>query len=158
MALKHPKTLKEKFLNLLKDDPSPHQLALGLSFGIAMALSPFLGLHLVGALGLCLLFGGNKLAASISVWVVNPLTFAPTLIAQYFLGCGLLPKYQVDPELFHDFMKEPDLSGFWRMGAELFVPYLVGSVVSAVVFGVVFYFIFLTLLKWMKKNKIILKK
>jgi hypothetical protein len=150
-------SLKERLLLILKDNPSPHQIALGIAIGVFMALSPFLGVHLIGAIGLSLLFGGNKLAAGLSVWISNPITFAPTILLQYFLGCEVLPHYQVDNEIFHDFLKEPDLSGFWRMGAELFVPYVAGSMISALVLGAASYFFSVWLIRWMKKRKILFK-
>src|SRR3954464_2815209 len=48
--------------------------AAGLATGVAVGLTPFLGLHMVLALGLARLTGGNMLAAGLGTLAGNPWT------------------------------------------------------------------------------------
>ena len=69
---------------------SPHAIAAGLAAGVAVGLTPFLGLHLVLALGLAYLVGGNLLAAGLGTLVSNPWTLPLIWALTYRLGCLLL--------------------------------------------------------------------
>ena len=69
---------------------TPHAIAAGLATGVAVALTPFLGLHLVLALGLAYLVGGNPLAAALGTLASNPWTLPLIWTATYRLGCLLL--------------------------------------------------------------------
>ena len=77
-------------LAFLRIDASPHGLALGLSLGIFMATTPFLGLQVCGAMGLAWLFGGNVPAAVIGTFWANPVTCPLLWMASYQLGAALL--------------------------------------------------------------------
>jgi len=61
-----------KFLRLVDH---PHSVALGFSFGVLISFTPWVGLHLALAWGLCWLFGGGYLAAWLGTWMGNPWTF-----------------------------------------------------------------------------------
>jgi len=57
---------------------TPHEIGMGLSLGVVVALTPFLGLHTAMAVFTALLFKWNKIAAALGVWITNPLT-APVI-------------------------------------------------------------------------------
>ena len=69
---------------------TPHAIALGVSFGVFASFTPFMGLHLVLALGLAYLFGGSLLAATLGTAAGNPLTFPLIWMAGYGVGDFLL--------------------------------------------------------------------
>jgi uncharacterized protein len=69
---------------------TPHAIAAGLATGVAVALTPFLGLHLALALALAYLLGGNLLAAALGTLVSNPWTLPLIWAVTYRLGCLLL--------------------------------------------------------------------
>jgi uncharacterized protein len=69
---------------------TPHAIAAGLATGVAVSLTPFLGLHIVLALGLAWLTGGNLLAAGLGTLVSNPWTLPLIWASTYRLGCLLL--------------------------------------------------------------------
>ena len=54
---------------------TPHSIAAGFASGVAVSFTPFLGLHIVLALGVTALLRGNLLAAIIGTVVGNPWTF-----------------------------------------------------------------------------------
>src|SRR3954453_9429722 len=53
---------------------TPQAIAAGLATGVAASLTPFLGLHVLLALGLARLTGGNLLAAGLGTLAGNPWT------------------------------------------------------------------------------------
>jgi len=69
---------------------TPHAIAAGLATGVAVGLTPFLGLHLPLALALAWLTGGNLLAAGLGTLVSNPWTLPLIWASTYRLGCLLL--------------------------------------------------------------------
>jgi uncharacterized protein (DUF2062 family) len=69
---------------------TPHGIAAGLAAGVAVSLTPFLGGHVLLALGLAHLTGGNMLAAALGTLVANPWTLPLILLATYRLGCLVL--------------------------------------------------------------------
>src|SRR3954447_4369176 len=72
---------------------TPHAIAAGLATGVAVSLTPFLGLHVLLALGLARLTGGNLLAAGMGTLVSNPWTLSLIwTAATYRLGCLILER------------------------------------------------------------------
>src|SRR5689334_8622090 len=69
---------------------TPQAIAAGLATGVAVGLTPFLGLHLPLALALAWLTGGNLLAAGLGTLVSNPWTLPLIWPLTYRLGCLLL--------------------------------------------------------------------
>jgi uncharacterized protein (DUF2062 family) len=69
---------------------TPHSIAAGFAGGVAISFTPFLGLHLAGALLLCLLVRGNYLAAVAGTLVGNPWTLPVIWLSAYHLGHLLL--------------------------------------------------------------------
>ena len=69
---------------------TPRAIAAGLATGVAVSLTPFLGLHVLLALGLAWLTGSNMLAAGLGTLVSNPWTLPLIWTATYRLGCLLL--------------------------------------------------------------------
>src|SRR4051794_4502526 len=69
---------------------TPHAIAAGLATGVAVSLTPFLGLHLALAVALAWLTGGNLLAAGFGTLVSNPWTLPLIWTVTYRLGCLVL--------------------------------------------------------------------
>jgi uncharacterized protein (DUF2062 family) len=75
---------------LIRLKGTPHSIALGLAFGAAVSMTPFVGLHLVLTLLLCWIFGGQGLAGAIGTFVGNPWTFPFIWVFTYRLGSAIL--------------------------------------------------------------------
>jgi uncharacterized protein (DUF2062 family) len=69
---------------------TPHAIAAGLATGVAVSLTPFLGLHILLALGLARLTGANMLAAALGTLAGNPWTLPLIWASTYRLGCLVL--------------------------------------------------------------------
>lgn len=65
---------------------TPHRIALGFGIGVWASFTPFFGAHLLLALAIARVAGGNVFASLIGTLVGNPLTFP--LIAWVSLGLG----------------------------------------------------------------------
>ena len=80
------RTRKLISLSLKRLKGSPHELAVGLSSGIAVSFTPFLGLHALIALSIAWLFRGSMAAALIGTLFGNPWTFPFLWFLSFELG------------------------------------------------------------------------
>lgn len=151
----HPIIRFIKF-RILHVDDSPRRLALGVSIGLFTAWMPFLGIHMLIALLLAMLFKANKFLSVTFVWVSNIFTFVPIYLPSYILGrtitsifgyTGNATTSQVMDMLkklgsfsvFVDIWK----AGFWKqladISAHICFPLLVGSVIIGFVVAKISY-------------------
>lgn len=72
----------------LKD--SSHGIAAGVASGVAVSFTPFIGFHLIGAMGIALATRGNLIAAWAGTLIGNPWTFPLIWVIIYRLGSWIL--------------------------------------------------------------------
>lgn len=115
---------------------TPHSIAAGFACGVAISLTPFLGMHLAGALLLCLLVRGNYLAAVAGTLVGNPWTLPFIWLSAYHLGHMLLGTRAsaLGP------VQAWDLATLMAEVEAVFWPMVVGGVPLAVLAGFATYF------------------
>lgn len=94
-ALKH--YLRLQMIRLSRLAEHPHDIALGVAFGIFVSFTPFLGFHLILATVLCVIFGGSKVASWIGTIVGNPATFPVFFWADYRLGSWMTTLVGLSP-------------------------------------------------------------
>lgn len=70
---------------------TPHRLAAGFAFGASLSMTPFIGLHSIGAVVLAWVFGGSWMTALIGTAIGNPWTFPLIWILIYQTGALLVP-------------------------------------------------------------------
>ena len=75
---------------VLRLSGSPHAVALGVATGVAVAFTPLLGLHIVIAIVLAFLIGGNLLGAALGTAFANPLTLPFIWASTYRLGRAIV--------------------------------------------------------------------
>lgn len=138
-------------------DP-PHRIARGVFAGVFVTFTPFYGLHFLVAALLAAAMRGNILAALLSTFFGNPLTYVPiavvslktghfllgsrfdeatetTLIAK-FAGAGA----DLKNNLFAVFTEaEANWSRLAQFFHEVFLPYLVGGILPGIAAGLVAY-------------------
>jgi uncharacterized protein (DUF2062 family) len=95
-------------LKVLHITDTPHRIAMGVAVGVfvAFGLAPFLGTHIVAALVLAMIFGGNKIAAIGAMWVHNPVTMWPIIFAEYELGKHVVHLWTRTPKGGHELLKQ----------------------------------------------------
>lgn len=144
-------------------DP-PHRIARGIFAGVFTTFTPFYGLHFVIAGTLAWVLRGNILAALLSTFFGNPLTYVPIGVIAMKTGHWLLGQ---DPMLHHGSLVDKFLEAghdFWRnmlalfthqdadwhglaiFWHEVFYPYLIGGLIPGVICGLVMYYISLPLI------------
>jgi len=142
---------RDKFKSILKVKDSPHRIALAFAMGVFMGISPFLGLHYIGAFFLAWLFRLNKLVALVGVSVNNPWTIVPISSFCVWIGAKLIGIKKVLPEvdwgnvsLMNIMKKLTDLENFLYIVKQLMPlikAFFVGSFIICSVSAVVSYFI-----------------
>lgn len=140
--------LKRFFVyRVLHVDDTPHRIALGLAIGIFVTWTPTIGFQMALTVALAWVLRANKAVGVPFVWISNPLTLLPIYWPSYRLGCWLLGG-NYDSRRFFDFLAAAAspggflerLGAFWRSVWLIFWPLWVGSVVVALLLGVLAYF------------------
>jgi hypothetical protein len=129
------KTVGQYLRRLLALDDTPERIALAFALGVFLAFSPLLGLHTFLGLTIAFIFGLNRVAVLLGVWVNNPWTLVPIYAAAAYIG-GLLigfPGAQNVPpfdwgEIWH--------GSFWVQGVrqwDVLKPLVLGSTILSFV-------------------------
>lgn len=143
----------KKFLcRLLTLDDTPERIALAFALGVFLAFSPLIGLHSFLGLAFAFLFGLNRFALFLGVFVNNPWTLVPIYTASSYLG-----------RLFVDFPSDLSLpsfewqalwsSGFWIRLADQWQrlkPMVLGSVILSISASI---FSYITVLHMIRRQK-----
>ena len=105
---------------------NPHRLAAGLASGIAVAMTPFLGLHVIMGAILALAVRGNLIAMAIGTVLANPWTIPAIILWDYEVG-----KWALGHE---DHVPLPAFSwrGMLDHPTEILLPLSLGGVITAV--------------------------
>lgn len=142
---------RDKFKSIFQVKDTPHRIAMAFAIGVFMGISPFLGLHYIGAFFIAWLFKLNKLVAMVGVSVNNPWTIVPISTFCVWVGAKLMGIKQVLPEvdwqhvsLMSIIGRFSDLQGFIDMVRQLWpflASFLVGSFLICTVSAVAGYII-----------------
>ena len=148
-------------------DP-PHRIARGIFAGIFVTFSPFFGLHFLLAAIVAWIMRGNLVAALLSTFVGNPLTFVPigalSLQTGYFLmGMDLRSDEEMHRSLGGKFVDAgrdlkdniwaiftDDMADWSHLGLfydEVFLPYMIGGLIPGVIAGLVGYYLSLPVIQ-----------
>lgn len=148
-------------------DP-PHRIARGIFAGVFVTFSPFFGLHFVLAAAVAWIMRGNIIAALLSTFVGNPLTFVPIGAISIQTGYFLLGRPGGDDEEIHRSLggkfvdagadlkdniwaiftdAEADWSHLHLFYDEVFFPYMVGGLIPGVIAGLIGYYLSLPVIQ-----------
>lgn len=78
------------YLRLIRLRGRPHELALGMAFGIFAGVMPILPFQIATAVLLALIFRASKIAAALGTWISNPLNWYFLYYYSYKIGAGLI--------------------------------------------------------------------
>lgn len=138
-------------------DPA-HKISRGIACGVFVCFTPFFSLHFLIAAGLAWLVNGNLMAALLSTFFGNPLTFPFIAAVSMELGSWMLGQPNIPlPDVvsaFSDAAVElwrnliavftPDVThwaGLDRFFERVFLPYLVGGILPGIATAIAFYFL-----------------
>lgn len=120
-----------------KIDSDPRQIASGYSLGIFIGLMPLVGVKAFIAMGIASVLKWNKLAASIGVFNINPLT------APFFFGLNFVVGKQITGCSLSLDIPAGFSPGFWgelfQNGSELLVTLAIGGVLLGIPFAFIAY-------------------
>jgi uncharacterized protein (DUF2062 family) len=132
----------------LKGDP--HDLALGMSFGVFFSMMPIIPFHTAFSIAMALLFKCSKITAALGVWVSNPFTFLAITLLNYKIGATLLG-VSFDIESIHLYGEGMALfKALLHSGSTFIFTLLLGGLVMGILAAVPSYFIFLILFQRIK--------
>jgi len=119
---------------------TPHNIALGFSFGAFASFTPLFTLHIALAVGLAWMFRSNLIAAAFGTVVGNPLTFPFIAASALKLGNWMLGNEAGVEEVGHltiAYVTEH----FWDFFWSIFLPYLVGGIGPGILCSVACYYL-----------------
>lgn len=127
-------------------DDTPHSIALGTAIGVFVAMTPTIGLQMamVGCVAVLAkpLFRFNIVAGLLAVYISNPLTMVPLYWFNYLVGT-LFVKGNIRYDDLVRLLQYEGFSQWWASLCKLFVeigaPLLIGSLIVALVSGVLSY-------------------
>ena len=90
LASRRRRLLSYYWRRLLRLRASPHEIALGCAAGVFAAFTPFLGLQMLLAVLLALIFRVNVPAALLGTFAGNPLSWPAIWTASYVAGAWML--------------------------------------------------------------------
>ena len=151
---------------------TPEKIARGVWAGVFTTFTPFYGLHFIIAAIIARMMRGNILAALMSTFFGNPLTYVPIGIVSLQTGHWLLgtdPKAEIGVSLGEKFagagrdlwhnltaiftsarMDWHNLSVFYY---EVFYPYLIGGIIPGVIAATVCYYLSVPLIAAYQKRR-----
>jgi len=142
----------------------PHELALGMAFGIFMGMTPTIPFHIVVAMALALVFKASKITAAVGTCICNPATIYFIYKYCYRIGSFILgfdhntktlaPVVQAinDGELFHI------LTNILGSGGMVVATFLLGGIVLGIIFAIpsylIFFYFFKAFISWHRSRKL----
>lgn len=138
------KTPRALLRSILMLDDTPHAVALGTAIGMFIGMTPTVGIQMIIVLVMAFLtrplFSFNRIAAVLTVYVTNPLTFVPIYWFNYQVGTWFIPSDVTYDDFVaivkfdtHENWSERALSLITDLGAPLLVGCLLVAAVSSAV-------------------------
>lgn len=119
--------VRYQYLHILRQKASPHNIALGVAWGIFVGFLPIIPFQTVVVLTLAFIFGGNKVAAAVCTTISNPFNIIPFYYMLYLVGRIFLP---LEVPAFDP--KHLEMSELIATGWDFFAIMCVGGVVLGV--------------------------
>ena len=162
--MKFQRQIKYYYLRFIRLRGEPHELALGMAFGVFTGMMPIVPFQTALAIILSLFLKGSKITAALGTWISNPLNWYFLYYYNYKLGSFILglPKNNT---IFSSIMTsiqsgEESMVIVEKMigaGGVVLAVFLLGGLVMGIGFAVPCYFVFLHLFKyirvWRKSRK-----
>lgn len=140
-----------------------HAIAIGVSCGVGISMTPFIGLQIILTMILCFILRGSITAGIISTAIGNPLTFPFIWIGSYKIGIYILENQNEQTKeiafmkLFED-MKESistmDLMNLKENILPILTPMMIGGAILGIIFGTLSYYLVIGIIdEYKRKHK-----
>jgi len=119
-------------------EDTPHRIALSFALGVLWGMSPFLGIHTIGAFFTAWLLGMNRFVAVVGVYITNPWTIIPIYSFSLWFGAKLTGTEQILPDIAWD-----NVSFTYLIDklSHLIPPFFVGTFTVGVISSIISYFV-----------------
>ena len=162
--MEYKRQIKYYYLRFIRLRGEPHELALGIAFGIFSGMMPIMPLQIVLAVTLALLFKGSKITAALGTWVSNPLNWYLLYLYSYKIGAsilGLSGKGKIFASIMASLRHEEEVMAvigkIAGAGSVMIAAFIIGGVIMGVVSAIPSYFIFLrffqSIRNWREKRR-----
>lgn len=131
--------LKRFYVRFVRLRGTPRQISLGLSLGILIGMTPFLGAHTVIAVFLASLFKWSKITATIGVLITNPLT-AP-LIYPVTYKIGSLVTGLSDPSQWSRIFEPGGVIALMKNSPMIIIDLNVGGMIAGLPLALIAYYL-----------------
>ena len=148
--------IKYYYLRLIRLRGEPHELALGLAFGVFSGMLPIMPFQIALAVTLALFFKGSKITAALGTWVSNPLNWYFHYLFSYKIGASLLGIPEKKGfSIIVNAVEEGDrfVSALWKIteaGGTIIAAFLIGGLILGVLLAFPSYFVFLKFFQWIR--------
>ena len=88
--MRYDRRLRYYYLRFIRLRGEPHELALGMAFGIFAGMMPIMPFQIALAVTMALLFKASKITAALGTWVSNPLNWYFLYYFTYKIGAKVL--------------------------------------------------------------------
>ena len=140
-------------LKVLRISGSPHSVATGLSVGVMLAWTPFLGFHVLLAIAFAYLLRVNLIAAALGTAFANPLTFPFIWASTWELGHVILGRDNPRNAEHFDFAALFGHFDFRQIWTPVLEPMLIGSIVPAVICAIISYIVVFAVVRSFRLRK-----
>ncbi len=115
-------------------DDTPERIAQAFALGVFLAFSPLFGLHTFLGLAIAFLFGLNRFALLLGVFVNNPWTLVPIYASCTYLGSLFVgfPSRPILPSFEWHALRSFDF--WWQLAGQWYIlkPLLLGSLILSI--------------------------
>ncbi|KQO75306.1 hypothetical protein ASF29_12925 [Rhizobium sp. Leaf262] len=133
------RSLRYLKLRLVRLSASPYSVAAGVAVGVAVAWTPFLGVHIIIAMALGFVLRANLVAAALGTTFANPLTFPLIWASTWELGHLILGRGDRNVSSHVDFVELFSHMNFLQLWRPVLEPMTIGAVIPAALSGIVAY-------------------
>lgn len=162
--LNYERRLKYYYLRFLRLRGEPHELALGMAFGVFAGMMPIIPFQVALAVAIALLFKASKITAAIGTWISNPLNWYFMYLYAYKIGAsitGVKEGKEILTSVINSISRGDEIAVIWGKLLSASMPLisslLIGGIIMGIVASVPSYFIFLKVFwqirKWRQKRK-----
>lgn len=147
------RSLRYMKLKLVRLSASPYAVAAGVATGVAVAWTPFLGIHILIAMMIGFVLRANLVAAALGTTFANPLTFPLIWASTWELGHFILGRNGGEVAARVDFVEIFAHMNFLQLWKPVLEPMTIGSLIPAAISAVVTYAVVYAVISGFRQRK-----